>query len=90
LNELEVMGEDNRGYETILVTEETDPYLDHWWPPGHVIGWEHTFVHENYEFLSAIAADGAYEPSFADGVAVQRVLDAVERSDDRREWIDVD
>jgi len=90
LNELDVMREDSRGYETILVTEETDPYIDHWWPPGHVIGWEHTFVHENYEFLSAVAADGSYEPNFADGLAVQNVLDAVERSDDRREWVDVE
>jgi len=52
LNELEVLREDDdRGYQTVLVTDETDPYVDHWWPPGHVIGWEHTFVHENYEFL---------------------------------------
>jgi len=55
LNELEVLREDDRGYQTVLVTDETDPYVDHWWPPGHVIGWEHTFVHENYEFLSAVA-----------------------------------
>jgi len=89
LNELEVLREDSRGYETILVTDPEDPYVDHWWPPGHVIGWEHTFVHENYEFLSAVAEDGAYEPSFADGVAVQRVLDAVARSDERGERVSV-
>ncbi|WP_276272846.1 Gfo/Idh/MocA family protein [Haloarcula litorea] len=89
LNELEVLREDSRGYETVLVTDESDPYIDHWWPPGHVIGWEHTFVHENYEFLSAVAEGGDYEPSFADGLAVQRVLDAVERSDDERAWIEV-
>ncbi|MFC6865209.1 Gfo/Idh/MocA family protein [Halomicroarcula sp. GCM10025817] len=90
LNELELLREDGRGFETILVTDESDPYVDHWWPPGHVIGWEHTFVHENYEFLSAVAADGQYEPSFDDGLAVQRVLDAVERSDERGEWVSVD
>ena len=89
LNELELLREGNRGYETILVTDESDPYLDHWWPPGHVIGWEHTFVHENYEFLSAVADGTPYEPSFADGLAVQRVLDAVERSDERGEWVTV-
>jgi len=89
LNELEVMREGNRGYETVLVTDPDDPYVEHWWPPGHVIGWEHTFVHENYEFLSAVAHGDSYEPSFAAGVAVQRVLDAVERSDDRREWVSV-
>jgi predicted dehydrogenase len=87
LNELEVLREGSRGYETVLVTDADDPYIDHWWPPGHVIGWEHTFVHEDYEFLSAVAEGGDYEPSFADGLAVQRVLDAVERSDNRGERV---
>ncbi len=87
LNELELLSEGDRGYETILVTDEDDPYVDHWWPPGHVIGWEHTFVHENYEFLSAVADDGAFEPGFEDGLAAQRVLAAIEESDDRGEWI---
>ncbi|MFC7136903.1 Gfo/Idh/MocA family protein [Halobaculum litoreum] len=81
LNELRVMTGDDRGYETVLVTDEDDPYIDHWWPPGHVIGWEHTFVHENYEFLSAVRDDEAFRPDFEDAYEVQRVLDAVERSD---------
>ncbi|WP_323677777.1 Gfo/Idh/MocA family oxidoreductase [Halorubellus sp. PRR65] len=100
LNELEVHAGDSRGYETVLVTEEDDPYVEHWWPPGHVVGWEHTFVHENYEFLSSVAAaeetsggadaDAAgFEPSVASAFDVQRVLDAVERSDDRGEWVRV-
>jgi predicted dehydrogenase len=87
LNELEVLREDNRGYETVLVTDESDPYVEHWWPPGHVLGWEHTFVHEDYEFLSAVAAGESYEPSFASACEVQRVLDAIERSDERGEWV---
>jgi len=87
LNELEVLREGNRGYETVLVTEETDPYVDHWWPPGHVLGWEHTFVHENYEFLSAVAEGGEFSPSFAEGYAVQRVLDAIGKSDDCGAWV---
>ncbi len=90
LNELELLREDDRGYETILVTDEDDPYVDHWWPPGHVIGWEHTFVHENYEFLTAVANEGAFEPSFEDGLAAQRVLEAIQRSDDRGERVDLD
>jgi predicted dehydrogenase len=94
LNELEVHDGDSRGYETVLVTDESDPFVDHWWPPGHVVGWEHTFVHENAAFLSAVAdgsADAAADvPSFADAYDVQRVLDAVERSDDRGEWVHVD
>ncbi|QCW02340.1 Gfo/Idh/MocA family protein [Natrinema pallidum] len=87
LNELEVLREGDRGYETILVTDENDPYVDHWWPPGHVLGWEHTFVHENYEFLSAVANGHAFEPNFDDGLAAQQVLDAIERSDDRGGWV---
>ncbi|MBZ6496156.1 Gfo/Idh/MocA family protein [Natrinema longum] len=92
LNELEVHRDGDRGYETILVTDEDDPYVDHWWPPGHVLGWEHTFVHENYEFLSAVASGASethrpFEPSFEDGLAAQRVLEAIERSDDRGAWV---
>ncbi|WP_226006892.1 Gfo/Idh/MocA family protein [Natrinema salinisoli] len=90
LNELEVLRtDDNRGYETILVTDEDDPYVDHWWPPGHVLGWEHTFVHENYEFLSAVADGSEFAPNFEDGLAAQRVLAAIEESDDRGEWIEL-
>jgi predicted dehydrogenase len=74
----------------VLVTDGSDPYVDHWWPPGHVIGWEHTFVHENFEFLSAVAAGDGYDPDFADGLAVQRVLDAIEASDERGEWVTVE
>jgi predicted dehydrogenase len=93
LNELEVLRGDDRGYETILVTDEDDPYVDHWWPPGHVIGWEHTFVHENYEFLSAVDSGGSgddYRPNFEDGLAVQHVLAAIEESDERGEWVAVE
>ncbi|WP_266077884.1 Gfo/Idh/MocA family protein [Haladaptatus caseinilyticus] len=90
LNELELLREGDRGYETILVTDEDDPYIDHWWPPGHVIGWEHTFVHENYEFLSAVENGDEYHPNFADGLAVQKALDAIERSDERGEWESVE
>ena len=90
INELEVLRGDGRGFETVLVTDPEDPYYDAWWPPGHVIGWEHTFVHENYEFLSAIAEGREYHPNFEDGLAVQRILDAVERSDERECWVSVE
>ncbi|MFC5277947.1 Gfo/Idh/MocA family protein [Halorubrum rubrum] len=90
LNELEVLREGDRGYETVLVTDESDPYVDHWWPPGHVLGWEHTFVHENYEFLSAVAEGGEFSPSFEEGYQVQRILEAIERSDERGEWVSVE
>jgi predicted dehydrogenase len=87
LNELELLTGDNRGYETVLVTDETDPYVGNWWPPGHVIGWEHTFVHENYEFLSAVDDRAAFSPSFEEALGVQTVIAAIERADERREWV---
>jgi predicted dehydrogenase len=87
LNELEVWTADSDGIERILVTDDDHPYMDAWWPTGHVIGWEHTFVHENYEFLTAIANDEPYEPDLADGLLVQRLIDAIERSDDAGTWV---
>jgi predicted dehydrogenase len=89
LNELEVLDAGDRGFETVLVTDEDDPYVDHWWPPGHVLGWEHTHVHENYEFLTAAAAGESHDPDFRTGLEVQRVLDAIEASDEQGEWVTV-
>jgi predicted dehydrogenase len=68
------------GFERILVTEPDHPYVGAWWPPGHGLGYEHTFTHEIRDFLEAIATGADPSPSFADGLRVQRVLDAVERS----------
>jgi predicted dehydrogenase len=68
------------GFRRILVTEPEHPYLSGWWPPGHVLGWEHTFTHQARDLLTAIADGAQPEPSFSDGLAVQRVLDAVQRS----------
>jgi predicted dehydrogenase len=84
LNELEFFdaGDDRAasGFRRVLVTESGHPYLAGWWPPGHTLGWEHTFTHQARDLLTAIA-DGAQPlPSFGDGLAVQRVLDAVARS----------
>ncbi|MGP3956239.1 Gfo/Idh/MocA family protein [Nonomuraea sp. 3N208] len=68
------------GFERILVTEPDHPYVGAWWPPGHGLGYEHTFTHEIKDFLEAIATGTDPSPSFADGLRVQRVLEAVERS----------
>ena len=68
------------GFRRILVTEPTHPYMEAWWPPGHLIGYEHTFTHEVRDFLTAVAAGAHPQPSFADGLQVQRVLAAVEAS----------
>jgi len=90
LNELEVYLESDppalRGFRTVLVTEPTHPYLTAWWPPGHVIGWEHTFTHTVNDLLEAIAAKKVPSPSFRDGVMNQRVLDAFERSSRTHRW----
>ncbi len=68
------------GFRRILATEADHPYVSAWWPPGHGLGYEHTFVHEVADFVADIAAGRPPSPSFADGLAVQRVLDAVEQS----------
>lgn len=69
-----------QGFTRILVTEADHPWVGAWWPDGHIIGWEHTFVHQFAQFLRDLDDDAAPSPSFADGLAVQRVLDAIERS----------
>jgi predicted dehydrogenase len=69
-----------QGFRRILVNEPEHPYLDAWWPQGHIIGWEHTFTHEIRDFLTAINNGTAPSPSFDDGLAVQRILAAVEES----------
>ena len=93
INELEYYNtedpDDVRGFRTIQVTAGTHPYISAWWPPGHVIGYEHTFVHELYEFLNAIINDKETKPDFSDGVACCRILDAVEESAKRHEWVKI-
>ncbi|MFG2429726.1 Gfo/Idh/MocA family protein [Streptomyces sp. NPDC048590] len=68
------------GFRRILVTEPQHPYLEAWWPPGHGLGYEHTFVHQARDVVRTIAEGLAPVPSFADGLQVQRVLAAVEES----------
>ncbi|GAA3801017.1 Gfo/Idh/MocA family protein [Streptomyces phyllanthi] len=68
------------GFRRILVTEPDHPYLEAWWPPGHGLGYEHSFVHQARDLVHAIAEGREPQPSFADGLQVQRVLAAVEES----------
>jgi predicted dehydrogenase len=76
------------GFRRIVVTEPQHAYVGHWWPAGHGLGYEHAFTHQVVDLVGAIAAGENPSPSFAEGLAVQRVLDAVERSaaDDSR-WV---
>ncbi|MEW2420776.1 Gfo/Idh/MocA family protein [Streptomyces nigra] len=68
------------GFRRILVTEPDHPYLDAWWPPGHGLGYEHSFVHQARDLVHAVAEGRSPQPTFADGLQVQRVLAAVEES----------
>lgn len=68
------------GFRRILVTEPQHPYTGAWWPPGHGLGYDHTFTNQVADLVIALAAGKDPSPSFADGLAVQRVLAAVEAS----------
>ena len=79
-----------QGFTRILVTEPEHPYVGAWWPAGHMLGYEHAFTHQAVDFVAAIASGTDPAPSFADGLQVQRVLDAVERSSERESiWVSV-
>ena len=68
------------GFRRILVTEPVHPYVAAWWPPGHLLGYEHAFTHQVVDLVNALADGTDPAPSFADGLQVQRVLAAVEAS----------
>ena len=79
---------DIQGFRDILVTEGgTHPFVGAWWPPGHLIGYEHTFVHTFADFVRAVVAGESVQPSFADGLANERVLGAVQESTRTRQWV---
>ena len=90
LNELEIdiLGDDGgRGFRRLLVTESNDPFLGSWWPPGHVLGWEHSFVHELHHLLSCIRDDRSVRPhgaDFEDGYRAALICDAILRSHQSR------
>jgi predicted dehydrogenase len=82
LNELQY-SEGTKGFRTVLVSEADHPFWEHWWPHGHMIGWEHTFVHELHHLLTAIRDDGDVAPHGAtleDGYRAAEVCDAMARS----------
>jgi predicted dehydrogenase len=93
LNELEFYSraddQQELGFKTISVTEPIHPYYKNWWPPGHVIGWEHAMVHEMYHFFSAVAEDkdvGPWGATFYDGYMADMVADAITRSAASERW----
>ena len=85
LNELQY-SEGNAGFRTVLVSEADHPFWEHWWPQGHMIGWEHSFVHELHHLLTAIRDDSDIAPHGAtleDGYRAAEICDAMLRSADQ-------
>ena len=79
-----------QGFTRVLVTEPEHPYLAAWWPPGHLIGYEHSFTHEMRDLIEAVATGADPAPSFADALQVQLVLDAVSQSAGTLQWTKVE
>jgi len=91
MNELQVYfrddADDVQGFRRVLATDPSHAFMEAWWPPGHTIGFEHTFTHEVLELMNAIQEDRQPAPSFVDGVKCQEVLEAVDRSIEERTWV---
>ncbi|MEP6936639.1 MAG: gfo/Idh/MocA family oxidoreductase, partial [Chthoniobacterales bacterium] len=64
----------------ILVTDPSHPFTENWWPPGHLLGYEHSFVHTITDFVKSVVTRKRARPDFADGLQTQRVIEAIERS----------
>jgi len=88
LNELRVynldeFNKDIMGWHEILVTESHHPFIEYYWPHGHIIGWEHTFINEIFHFIDAIVNDkevGPYAATFEDGYKCNVIMDAIVES----------
>jgi predicted dehydrogenase len=78
-----------RGFRDIIVTESAHPYAGRWWPPGHLIGYEHSFVHTIADFVRAVVGRKNVAPNFVDGLANQQVLAAIAESARKRCWVRV-
>ena len=97
LNELKAfwVGEEpkeTQGFHEVLVSETYHPFWKYWWPQGHIIGWEHTFVHELTHFLDAIANNAPVAPhgaTFEDGYRAAVICDAILESARTRRQVDI-
>ena len=75
-----------QGFRRIMATEGEHPYVGAWWPPGHMLGYEHGFVHAAYDLAQCIAQDKPCVPDFRDGAQCVAVLEAVSESAESRGW----
>ena len=93
LNEIEYFSRKDdpmyQGWKTILATDPPHPYIKGWWPAGHIIGWQHAFVHQIHNLMNGIAEGKSPTPNFYDGLECQKVLQAVEKSADTEQWVKV-
>ncbi len=80
---------DRQGFRDILITDASHPYLKAWWPGGHIIGYEHTFVNTFADFVTAVVNGKSVQPTFEDGLQNEKVLAAIEASAKKREWVKV-
>ncbi|MDN4524109.1 Gfo/Idh/MocA family protein [Fictibacillus fluitans] len=91
MNELQVYFTDDRddvqGFRRVLATDPPHAYAESWWPPGHTIGYEHTFIHEIVELMESFREDRQPVPNFHDGVKCQEVLEAVDISIEKQQWV---
>jgi predicted dehydrogenase len=91
MNELQVYftndAADVQGFRRVLATDPAHAYSEAWWPPGHTIGYEHTFIHETLELMNALSEGRQPVPNFVDGVKCQAVLEAVDVSIEQRRWV---
>jgi predicted dehydrogenase len=92
LNEIEVYLEeegDINGFKTVLVTEPSHSYISNWWPSGHIIGWEHCFVHQYYEFLRSISSNQHLSSTFVDGLKTQQIIEKLIESGKTKQWVKI-
>ena len=93
MNELEYYNEndpeDRRGFRTILATDASQPYAGAYWPPGHIIGYEHSFINTVYDLINGHVEGKSPQPDFRTGAQNNLVLDTVAKSSESRHWEDV-
>jgi predicted dehydrogenase len=93
MNELEVFlldePRDAQGFRTVMCMDGVHPYAAAWWPDGHIVGYEHTFVHHVADFVRALHDGSPFAPNFDDGIAVQAVLEAALQSVKDGAWVKV-